>query len=455
MTIIVVEEIPALKGLNTVKWDSSFNPGEASTIIISPEGEMSLHNNSFLDGANPRASAARKEHIEPKLVEILKGVENGQNLIIFLDSKCGWPEIPKLHDWSIFQVPPLNCIQKFSFYSGVCGAFKEPYATTLRAFHMGTDGISYNVCIEEGDIEPLLIAEAKHSTKDLVVGGIKQHGKGKILFAPYNAGYYQSNYVEALLRILAFLSAPRVASNAPDWLEEYNLPEEREILKTVSANEKKISKIKKDIEKAQSSLEPFHFLKKLLWSKDDELEEAVKSSLENIGFKVVKGVVGHVDLLAWDSKSLLAIEVKGIEGTVKDRHTAQLGKWKSETEAALISSEAERRADHVLEAYYDRLEELDVPMIEEVLQVDCDAMLVITPFRKVTLSNRKDEFAANVLKNLRRRNNFAATGLQIFNLNRAVQKKTLSKKEAREIILSKYGLLEGYDDLSELLEEAN
>lgn len=106
----------------------------------------------------------------------------------------------------------------------------------------------------------------------------------------------------------------------PTWVSDCKLPGEERI-------EVEIEKKKEEIEELDKELDDITSSKRLLYETNEPLEQIVRDSLRELGFKVEDEVPGKRDGILYTSEINFAIEVTGTTGGIKLSKARQLDDW--------------------------------------------------------------------------------------------------------------------------------
>lgn len=176
----------------------------------------------------------------------------------------------------------------------------------------------------------------------------------------------------------------------PEWLSDYTLPEEQEILD-------EISKLRNKLESKQDQLEGIEQYKELLYEKGPTLENIVRKTFRDIGYDVEGETPGRRDGVIQLRSSQAVLEIHGTNGGVPLDKCRQLDDW---VERAVV-------------------EESD----------DVIGLLVVNPLRNQNPAQREDAIPDNVIDYMNRRNHKILTTTTLFKLIKAKESGVLEKEE--------------------------
>lgn len=98
----------------------------------------------------------------------------------------------------------------------------------------------------------------------------------------------------------------------PDWLEEYEFEEKREL--------------REEVQEANDKISEYQLLERLLYGTGDPLEDAIESALERLGFNPETTVENEDFTVEFEDHTYI-IEVKGKSGRINKGDINQLGGW--------------------------------------------------------------------------------------------------------------------------------
>jgi hypothetical protein len=155
--------------------------------------------------------------------------------------------------------------------------------------HQIRSRLAYQVHFEE-DVSGRETAVLARSVGGVAVAVSVKVAGGTIILMPPPArpldshGRYQVS--EALQRaVRQHLRRPSVSS-PPRWLAEYSLPGLKECRARRSASAEKFVELESELAATDAELERFDRLQRLLWDEGSGFDEAVRASLEVLGFRV-------------------------------------------------------------------------------------------------------------------------------------------------------------------------
>lgn len=327
-------------------------------------------------------------------------------------------------------------------YVGLEGA--EPYFINCR------DLFRYEVVLEGGSISPLLVASRASKGPRQIVAGCKKIGKGIVILVPPAP---EVRPPSALYENFAGLGQALLAegrAELPDWAVNYQIDFERAAREKIAQYRIDIAGLEKMINEQELVVAEASCLKGLFAGTGETFVSAVRSALIRLGLIVVDGPHPRADLLAFDGKRILAIEVKGLEKASKEGNLRQVAMWLAEVQAA-VCGDPELVDDPVIDAYIARLRELGVPLDAET-SVTCHGLMVIGTFRQTPLSERKGpDFPEPVPTAISRTDVCAMTGLQLMGLVLRSRDQPAERARIVELLFSTRGVLNEQSDWTTFL----
>ena len=117
----------------------------------------------------------------------------------------------------------------------------------------------------------------------------------------------------------------------PEYSKNYLLHNEEKMLKDISLEKIKFSKLQKSIENKEKILREAQQEKIIFTGSGTLLEKLVVNELKQIGFQILKYDENSKDediVISYKNK-IAVVEVKGVDGSATEKHTSQTVKWKS------------------------------------------------------------------------------------------------------------------------------
>ncbi|RYE53540.1 MAG: hypothetical protein EOP48_14175, partial [Sphingobacteriales bacterium] len=229
--------------------------------------------------------------------------------------------------WNVLEFLHLD-VNNFGFEFIEGSAFE--YLENLESLNSNFS-LRYHYVMEKFDGLPVLRSKKK---KD-VVGIKKMIGKGACYLIPgfekaaspdsiasYDAFQYMLNNVVAI-------NKSKLAGNStpPAWVDEYIIYDEYHHQQQKTVNIKKKTELEKQIAANEETLDRYRNLKRLLYSGDDELENAVEEIFKDMGFNVSVPEGNNDDLHILENGFTAVVEIKGVTKSGTTMHVMQLEKW--------------------------------------------------------------------------------------------------------------------------------
>jgi hypothetical protein len=186
-------------------------------------------------------------------------------------------------------------------------------------------------------------------------------GKGSIVFLPLCE---HANMSDILVECATSSFKKSIERPPPTWTEKIRVPNEDTAQKSLDALAKKISELQAEYDTAFAALEEKTRVKKLLYEKDEPLEEAVKKAFEELGFTLTKK--GDKDWIASSDVGEAILEVTGSEGSIDiDKLRQLLDYWIDDYKESGVEKKAILVGNHFAN---DPPEARGEPFTEKVLE---------------------------------------------------------------------------------------
>ncbi len=301
--------------------------------------------------------------------------------------------------------------------------------------------LEYKTTLEASDLQPLFeVHRAKFGPRQLV-GGFRMHGAGHVILVPWLkiASIGNEKYIDALIAFADTLKGEKPP--LPEWATQLWTKGEESARNTITQLQAQIADLDNQIAGQTQLLIEASELKQLIAGTGDGFKDMVAAALKELGIKVVDGPPGRADLLAFDGKTLAAVEAKGVEGGANETHVGQVVKWLGELRAAVVDPRTEDGADRDLALYAKCILALGIDL--KATQPDCIGMLIVGTYRKLPLQDRTElSFPHNVTATISRLRLRALTGLQLLCLLLEGRENEAAKDKAVNSIFAGPGVLE-------------
>ncbi len=281
---------------------------------------------------------------------------------------------------------------------------------------MAVDWLHYSVILKSKDMIPLLKVSKSRFGSDQLVGGIKKIGKGLVVFVPPLKDEAALAFSEVHYTNLASVSEhfEPLPDELPDWTARYQMDAERAALNHIAKLEAQIGALQLQVSEQLEVVQTAQSLKQLFVGTGDALVNAVAEAMKELGLKIADGPRGRADLIGYDGARVVALEVKGLEGSAKENNLRQTERWVADIRSALTSSTEQTATDTDLGVYAEKLRELGVP---EGVDINCKGIMVIGTHRKMPLADRNEpSFPDPVARPINRSEVCALSGLQLLGL---------------------------------------
>jgi hypothetical protein len=136
-------------------------------------------------------------------------------------------------------------------------------------------------------------------------------GKGSIVFLPISE---RANAGDVLLECAARALKKARERPPPSWIKNIKIPKEDALQELLQTLAEKISKLQTEYRAAITKFEEETLIKKLLYEKDETLEEVVRSAFEELGFTLIRK--DDKDWIASSDAGEAILEVTGSDGPI-------------------------------------------------------------------------------------------------------------------------------------------
>lgn len=251
-------------------------------------------------------------------------------------------------------------------------------------------------------------------------------GKGILLFAPNinfgnksNSSHskIEKDYFSTLIELTKMIE--NSDENLPEYSKEYFMPSEKEIVNDIKEKEGKITKIQKEIENQNKKLKEIQKYKILFTGTGKSLEKIVVDILRKIGLSIIKYDENSIeeDIVFEYNNKIFVAEVKGVNGSATEKHTAQTVKWKTE--------------------YF--IENSNMPK----------GILIVNAFNNKKLEERQEYFPNQMLKYAKHQEICLLTTIQLYNIMHYLEKNPSEKDKIIQDIFNCNGKYESFDKWDE------
>jgi hypothetical protein len=419
------------------------NFSEQSIILMDPASvrdELAHHG-----GSGPYSKIILAK-FEQRLAKLSEWVAEGNVLIVILRQPTTFqfqssapPRGTILVSRRLFGVAPALQGIKFENTTGDLVEISSPLdLDDLLSPHLSD--IRYETIVgSEDNFHPFLRVRRSTSGADEYVAAYRLYGKGQVLLIPptKRADIRAKAYYEAVCRLPEILTPQ--PQELPPWVYQYRTKAEADAIDEIAVVENKISELQKSIVEKQSIVAEQKNLKALIGGTGTALQTAVANALSELGLRCVEGPHGRADLLATNGSTLIAVEIKGVEGSAKESDFRQVERWKAEANSVLALSPDDEPTDPDLINYKRKINELGV---EKFSSRDCKGLLVVCTYRTTALQDRTEsDFPDGVVRRLEQSNVCALSGVHLFGLVIACRSDQNLKHNVLSSLMTTAGIL--------------
>ena len=263
---------------------------------------------------------------------------------------------------------------------------------------------------------------AKIPNTDKVVFWYEQVDNGIVVFMPdaYFSQYEKStgsrkekNFLQDLYNYTQTLNQ-KIKQEIPEWLQKYQTKEERDVNDKIENINKQIQQLLSRQNKLEKQKEEMEDIKRVFISSGDELEKSVKNIFKELGFNIIKFGGNEEDLVCENDGKYFIMEIKGVDGSATEKHTAQTLKWKTN--------------------YFINTD------------IDGKGVLIINGFKNKELKSRNNIFTKQILKYDEHQNLCLLSTIQLFNILNQFREGKITTKEIADKIFNQQGITEEYGE---------
>jgi hypothetical protein len=299
--------------------------------------------------------------------------------------------------------------------------------------------MSYRATLVGEGLIPLLFAQRATAGEKIIVGGYLNEGKGKVFFVPTAliSSDKTDNFYRALVRLPDCVGVNR--EDLPQWTSSFRSADENEIVVRVADLTGKRQEIDRLIAEQTAKLAEGETLKHLISGTGAGFSLAVSKGLGEIGFNLTDGPNSRADFIGTCANRYVAIEAKGIDGSVRERQYRQVERWMAELNNALHSEPEDIKGDPEIAKYAECVSKVALPSYDGS---DAKGLLVVGTFRQTPLNQRAEsDFPDTVARLLQRTDTCGMTGVQLFGLVMAARKDAMMKAVIQKEIIETRGIL--------------
>ena len=299
---------------------------------------------------------------------------------------------------------------------------------TKEIFNKYIDNWIYESFADEEDVSNII---AKIPNTDKVVFWYKQIYNGIVMFMP-NIDFLQyekstgskkeKKFLEDLYSFTQTFNQ-KEKKEVPQWLKKYQTIEEKELNYTIENINRQIEKLINRQDKLKIQRDDIENTKRIFTSSGDELENCVKNIFEELGFNIIKFGGNEEDLICEFDGKFFVIEIKGVDGSATEKHTAQTLKWKTN--------------------YFINT------------SIDGKGVLIINGFKNKELKSRNNIFPNQILKYAENQDLCLLSTIQLFNILNQFREGKITTREIANKIIKQKGISKEFNEWNQYLLENN
>lgn len=288
-----------------------------------------------------------------------------------------------------------------------------------EVFNKYIDCFEYNSFTDKEHVQNPI---AKITGTDEIVFWYENINNGIVMFMPdvyfsqyekQNGSKKEKNFLEDIYEFIQNINKKSM-QDIPKWLSSYETSEEKELNKKINKIDNDIKKLTTQKEKLENKKSDIDYIKRLFTASGEELEDIVKKIFEMLGFNIVKSGGNEEDLVCELNGKYFILEIKGVDGTATEKHTAQTLKW---------------RTNYFINT-----------------SIEGKGVLVINGFKNKELNSRNNIFPNQILKYAKYQNLCLLSTVQLFNIFEKFKEGKITVEEVADNILNQNGI---YEDLKE------
>jgi len=447
-TALIADKLIEARQLRFLSDDNFY---EYSQIILDPEyvGSEVAHT------GNP-ASVAAHEKFKQRSEQLSKWVENGHTLVLIVRSPRPFRFKVGVNQVSTASIHSLRALQPLVFANATGAQIDVTGATsTDMLFSKFIGRMRYEATVSGAGLMSMLRVKTTSAAQTQLVGAYRKFGKGKIVLVPICAGTSEQNndYFSMLTELPALLVESK-NNELPEWVDLYMTQNEKVSVAGIKRIRKEIQFLEQQIADEQKCVEDTRELKALFSGTGHQLQQAAASALREFGLTVVEGPIGRADLLATDGKRLIAVEVKGLDGSAKESDFRQVERWKAEANLVLSNHDDTLvKDDPDLANYRRQINELSLPA--DAIG-DSKGLLIVGTYRSLPLLERSElDYPDGVVRRLEQNDVCGLTGLQLFSLVMVARENPAEKHAIIEALLRTAGVMKGVPAWDQYVSSSN
>jgi hypothetical protein len=206
----------------------------------------------------------------------------------------------------------------------------------------------------------------------------------------------------------------------PEWTTNYCLPGEKETINEINNITIQLEELTSKLREKEGYLSKLNTKKILFTGSGKALENEIKSLLEEIGFEVLEAEDSREDLIVKFGDEFAVVEIKGVNGSSAEKHSAQLEKW--------------------VATYYERTDKRP------------KGILIINGYKETEIKNRPAEvFPHQMLKYATQREHCLITTTQLIGLYYRIKSNESVRKDLIETLFKTNGVYPNFNNWNEFL----
>jgi hypothetical protein len=262
--------------------------------------------------------------ITRRTAEVREFLALGRLVAVHLPRKMSEVKQPGDNEWAPLWDLVLSRPWRFRPGAGRELRLSPSAPASLRNFWQGVQSLNprYRSRVEGEQLGCFLFA----GETDVPVGILCSHGGGHIITLPDMDGGLEklAPLVSDLYRAIRG-SAPD--DDGPAWAVDYRLPNENKTLERVQMKQSAVASAEAELQAATDQLRIIERQKLLFHGSGESLRLEVATAFEALGFKVDRADKLRWDLALEDGDQHAVVEVKGVVGSAREAHAAELEKW--------------------------------------------------------------------------------------------------------------------------------
>jgi len=435
--VLVIDRRNPRHGLDRGKLLSTQALYEYSTVIWEVDSLL-----NEMASYHPRtASVALEQGLIGRLKDFEKWVRDGHSLIVV--GPPGTPLVRSFPDGTSAVAPlhklfPLNLLTVTITQGAKLVPSRTPAGAVLAPF---LASMSYRATLAGSDFIPTVFAQRATPGEPFAVGGMVHRDKGSVFFVP---AFNEPDDVKAEAFYHAISKLPSTSKSKPDelpeWTKSFRTTREEAIAVRIDDLNDKRQELDRKMALEKAALAEDEDLKQLLAGTGSSFLNAVITGLRELGLAVVEGPNSRADLIATCADRYVAVEAKGVEGSVKERQYRQVERWRAELNTALNSSAEEIIGDPEISQYAECVAQV---RLSDYDGRDAKGLLVVGTYRHARVDQRSEtDFPDTVRRLLERSDVCGMTGVQLFGLVNSVRETPDLRVVIQKELLETRGVLE-------------